>query len=194
MVSALETLRKTVATLVVLSDPEMEAFLSIWSIREIKRKKIITLQGEREKNIYFVLSGAQRIYYSDGQGREATLIFTYPGNFGGMLDSMLTATPSRFSYETLSSSVLLCAPYVKLYELVEQYPGIRTLFNTGIAESLSGVLERLVQMQCFSMEERFRAMMERNPQILQVVPQKYLANYLGMDPTNFSKLINRIKI
>ena len=59
---------------------------------------------------------------------------------------------------------------------------------------MAGVLERLVELQCFSAEEKFRKLLRRSPHLLQLVPHKYLANYLGMDATNFSKLINKVKI
>jgi hypothetical protein len=55
-------------------------------------------------------------------------------------------------------------------------------------------LQRLAELQCFSSEEKFRSLLQRSPHILQLVPHKYLANYLGIDATNFSKFINRIRI
>ncbi len=68
------------------------------------------------------------------------------------------------------------------------------LERVGISGALSGVMERLVEVQAFSSEERFRSLLRRSPHILQLVPHKYLANYLGIDATNFSKLLNRVKI
>jgi len=73
-------------------------------------------------------------------------------------------------------------------------PAIETMIRQGLSHALSGVLERLVELQCFSSEEKFRQLLRRSPHILQLVPHKYLANYLGIEATNFSKLINRVKI
>jgi hypothetical protein len=36
--------------------------------------------------------------------------------------------------------------------------------------------------------------LQRSPHILNLVPHKYLASYLGMDATNFSKLLGSVKI
>jgi hypothetical protein len=68
------------------------------------------------------------------------------------------------------------------------------MVRLGLTHSLAGVLERLVELQCFSSEEKFRQLLRRSPHILQLVPHKYLANYLGIEATNFSKLLNRVKI
>jgi hypothetical protein len=51
-----------------------------------------------------------------------------------------------------------------------------------------------VELQCFSSEEKFKALLRRSPHILGLVPHKYLADYLGINATNFSKLLNSIRI
>jgi CRP-like cAMP-binding protein len=154
----------------------------------------LTVSGEKERFLYFVIDGVQRVYYFDQQNREATLVFTYPPSFGGVLDSMLLGAPSKYFYETLTPSTFLRASYSDVEELSKTYSSIELLIRKGISQSLSGVLERLVELQCFSSEDKFRQLLKRSPHILQLVPHKYLANYLGIDPTNFSKLINKVKI
>jgi hypothetical protein len=62
------------------------------------------------------------------------------------------------------------------------------------AFALKGVLERQIEIQCFSAEEKFRALLKRSPHVLQIVPHKYLASYLGIDPATFSKLLGSVRI
>jgi CRP-like cAMP-binding protein len=177
-----------------LSDKDESAFLSIWQLATAKRKEILTHAGTQEKYLYFVSEGVQRIYYFDEQGREATIIFTYGPSFGGVLDSFMLQQLSKYSYEALTPSVFLRATFVELDQLMKNNPSIESMVRSGITHSLSGILERLVELQCFSSEEKFRKLLQRSPHILQLVPHKYLANYLGIDATNFSKLMNKIKI
>jgi hypothetical protein len=68
------------------------------------------------------------------------------------------------------------------------------MVRIGLTHALAGVLERLVELECFSSEEKFKKLLHRSPHMLQLVPHKYLANYLGIEATNFSKLINKIRI
>ena len=152
------------------------------------------MPGQVEKYLYFVVEGVQRVFYFDENNREATLVFTYPPSFGGVIDSMMNESPSRYYYETLTPSVFLRAPYSEIQKLSTQISVVDVLIKKGIVGALSGVLERLVEVQCYSSEERFRKLLNRSPHILQLVPHKYLANYLGIDATNFSKLINRVRI
>jgi CRP-like cAMP-binding protein len=177
-----------------LPDRDWEDFSKLWKPFSSKRKEIITAIGEKEKYLYFVAEGVQRVYYFDEQNREATLVFTYNPSFGGVLDSLLLQTDSRYFYETLTPSVFLRAPFSELQILMQTKPAIEILIRQGITHTISGLLTRLVELQCYSAEERFLQLLHRSPHILQLVPHKYLANYLGIDATNFSKFINKIKI
>ena len=178
----------------MLPEADKLAFLSIWQPYESKRKEILSRAGEKEKYLYFVVDGVQRIYYFDEQGREATILFTYTPSFGGVLDSFMLQQPAKFFYESLTPSTFLRASYPDLNQLIHTHPNIELMIRQGLSGAMSGILDRLVELQCFSSEEKFRKLLQRSPHILQLVPQKYLANYLGMDATNFSKLMNKVKI
>lgn len=194
MIPHIDLLKQLIDYSYPLPDKEWEIFSKIWTSFTAKRKEVLTCVGEQEKHLYFVVDGVQRVYYFDDQGREATLVFTYSPSFGGVLDSLLLQQPSRYFYETLTPSVFIRASATDLLELTEQSRAIELLVRQGLVQALSGVLERLAELQCYSSEEKFRKLLQRSPHILQRVPHKYLANYLGIDPTNFSKLINKVKI
>lgn len=194
MQTALLQLKQLVSGINPLPDKDWEEFSKLWKPYSVKRKEVLTAMGEKEKYLYFVVEGVQRVYYFDEQNREATLVFTYSPSFGGVLDSLLLQTPSRYFYETLTPSVFLRAPVSELQALMKSRAAIETLIRLGTTHALSGLLTRLVEVQCYTSEERFTELLKRSPHILQLVPHKYLANYLGIDATNFSKFINRIKI
>lgn len=187
-------MRQLVNAIHPLSEGEWERFSAIWQKTEVKRKELLTAAGEPEQYLYFVVAGVQRVFYLDDENREATLVFTYNPSFGGVLDSLMLQTPSAYYYETLTPSVLLKAHHTALHKLMEEISAVEVMIRKGITAATSGVLKRLAELQCFSAEERFRSLLQRSPHILQLVPHRYLANYLGMDATNFSKLMNKVRI
>lgn len=77
---------------------------------------------------------------------------------------------------------------------MQKHRDIETLFRKGTEGILAGVLERQYELMALDIESRFRLFVRRSPHLLHLVPQKDLASYLRIDPTNFSKLYNRIKI
>ena len=190
----LEMLRKFLLFAHPLNEEELEALLSIWHPIECKRKTILTTAGETERYLYFVLEGVQRAFYIGGEKQEATIVFMYPPSFGGVADSFLTQTPSRFFFETLTTSRFLRTTYKQIDGLMTEFPNIQKMVLKLTAMILSGVLERQIEMQCYSAEERFRALLKRSPHVLQIIPHKYLASYLGLDATTFSKLLGSVRL
>lgn len=191
---ASQLLKKLATAIQPLDDVEWKAFESIWTSFTASRKEILTAAEDTEPYLYFVIKGMQRVFYLDDENREATLVFTYPPSFGGVLDSFLLQQPSKYYYETLTPSEFLRASFADMNNLMQQHRGVEALIRKGVTAATSGVLERLVELQCFTAEQRFRKLLQRSPHILQLIPHKYLANYLGMDPTNFSKLMNKVRI
>ncbi len=169
-------------------------FAAIWHPFDAKRKVILSYEHTVEKYLYFVLEGVQRAYYVGEDGKEATLVFTYAPSFGGIADSFLLQAPSRYWYETLTPSRFLRTTFQQLDELMLQHHSLERLIRQLSNQALAGALARQIELQSLAAEDRFRALLHRSPQLLQLVPHKYIANYLGMDASNFSKFLGTIRL
>ncbi|MBS1741549.1 MAG: Crp/Fnr family transcriptional regulator [Bacteroidetes bacterium] len=171
-----------------------DQFLSIWQPYDAKRKTVLTRPGDTERYLYFVTEGIQRVYYYDEHDREATIIFSYPPSFFGIADSFLLQTPSRFFAETLTASSFLRTDFQQLDELMKKDHTVERMIRMLTSAAFSGLMERMIEIQCFSSEEKFVALLKRSPHILNMIPHKYIASYLGIDATNFSKLLSKVRI
>ena len=191
---ALAHLQTTTRQIQPLDTAAWDDFAAIWQPFEAKRKVILTAEGDTEKYVYFVLEGVQRAYAVGEDGREATLVFTYPYSFSGVADSFLLQQASRYYFETLTPSAFLRATFRQLDEVMLRHHSVERMIRMAVSHVLAGVLVRQIELQSFSAEQRFRSLMKRSPHILQLVPHKYLASYLGMDATNFSKFLGNIRL
>ena len=177
-----------------LKPNDFEAFSTIWQPFDAKRKIILTHEGTIEQYVYFVLEGVQRAYSVGKDGRETTLVFSYPPSFSGIADSFLLQKPSKYYLETLTPSSFLRTSYKQLDDLMLKNHAIERLMRLAISQTLAGVLERQIELQSYSAEERFRTLLTRSGHVLTIIPHKYLASYLGMDATNFSKLLATVRV
>jgi CRP-like cAMP-binding protein len=189
----LEGLRQFVNKIHTLSYEEWLAFSVCWQKVKFKRKEVITRAGEVEKYLYFVIGGLQRAYYFDDY-KEVTIVFTYPPSFSGVPDSFQLQIPSDLSFEAITSSTMLRLSYPEFLRLINQYPNIERFVRLATAAALKGVIKRQAEVMIFSAERKFKSLLTRSPHILNLVPHKYLASYLGIDATTFSKLLNSVMI
>ena len=190
----IEELQKFTGAICPLKENEWQSFAEIWQAFDCKRKTVLTAAGETERHLYFVLDGLQRAFYVGEDQKESTIVFTYPYSFSGVADSFLTQTASKYFFETLTASKFLRTTYKQLDELMNKVPAIQQLVLKLTAFALKGVLERQIEIQSFSAEEKFRSLLKRSPHVLQIIPHKYLASYLGIDPATFSKLLGSVRI
>jgi CRP-like cAMP-binding protein len=190
----LDTLHDFVNKLHPLKRNEWEDFSSIWIPVSFKRKTILTAAGETERNLYFVLEGVQRAFYIGSGHPEATIVFTYPYSFSGVADSFLTQQPSKYFLETLTSSKMLRTSFQQVQQMMDKYHNFERWVRLAASHSLKGVLERQVELLSFSAEEKFKTLLNRSPHVLQMIPHKYLASYLGIDPSTFSKLLATVRL
>lgn len=187
-------LKSIVDAIQPLNEEEWNAFAGIWQPFSAKRKTTLTAAGETEKYLYFVADGVQRAYYAKDNDKEATLVFTYAGSFSGVADSFLLQQPSKYFLETLTHSEFIRTSYNQVNELLKKYHAFETFIRKAVSITLAGTLERQIELQCFSAEQKFRVLLKRSPHVLQLIPHKYLASYLGLDATTFSKLLGSVRI
>lgn len=191
---ALEQLQKFITAIHPLNEEEWNDFASIWQPFTAPRKTILTAAGDTEKYLYFVTEGIQRAFYLGDDEKEATIVFTYPYSFSGVADSFLLQQPSKYFLETLTKSEFIRTTFHQVQELMDRYHNFEKLIRKATSYSLAGVLERQIELQCFSAEQKFKTLLKRSPHVLTMIPHKYLASYLGIDATTFSKLLGTVRV
>jgi len=168
-------------------------YISHWTEYKLPKKTIITAPGDTQRYWYYVLEGIQKSYYLTDK-RQHIIAFTYTPSFTGIPESFFTQTPSKYFLETITDSKFLRISFEKHQQLMQEHREIETLFRKATEYLLIGVLERYYELMAFDIETRFKTFVKRSPHLLGMIAQKDLAAYLRIDSTNFSKLINNIRI
>lgn len=195
MEEALHKLQLAVQRVHLLTAEEWLDFASIWQEFSAKRKTILTSAGETEKYLYFVIDGVQRAFYlKEKDDKDATLVFSYTGSFSGVLDSFLLQQPSKYYLETLTQSSFIRTTFLQVEGMITKHRNIETFVRKSLSYTIAGVLERQIELQSFTAEEKFKILLKRSPHVLQIIPHKYLASYMGLDATTFSKLLGSVRI
>ncbi len=176
-----------------LPDEMLEEFVSKWHMKVGQKKEIITNEGVVERYLYFTTKGFQKAYYIK-EGKVFNIAFTYPFAFTCVPESFLTQRPSKYSFECLTDSEFLRITYNDFISFIESNHEMETLLRKTLIGTLGGIVNRYHRMITLTMEERFRDFMKSSPQLINQIPHKEIANYLKIDPTNFSKLLNSVSI
>jgi CRP-like cAMP-binding protein len=171
---------------------------------EIKRKieshsKIITLNGKTElqpigstcKTIYFVIEGAARIFYYKN-GTEVTDFFAVEGNILIRSESLFKNQPTKKGIESIIKSKFLAIDALAIFALFNEYHDLERWFNLLIQDVLMEYIQRIEHFQICSPEERYLQLIAELPQVIKIIPLKFVASYLGVTQVSLSRIRSRI--
>lgn len=176
-----------------ISDSDFEIFVQKFKSKTFEKNEIIVLPGQVQQHLYFVKSGVQMSYF-ESENKQHVIAFTYSPGFCAIPESFLFQKPSSYSLISLTHSEMDYISFHELEEILNQLPAVERLFRKMTEFVLAGMINRHIELKALNMEERFKTFCQRSPHLLQLVPHKYIASYLDIDATNFSKLFNSIKI
>ncbi|WP_316812571.1 Crp/Fnr family transcriptional regulator [Pedobacter heparinus] len=160
--------------------------------KSFKKGDFITVPGQIQRELYFVKSGVQMSYFETGD-KIYTLVFTYFPHLCAIADSFSFHVPSKYHLICLTDSELDYISYENLQKLVDQSQQIERLFRRMTEAMFADMIDLHIELRAMNIEERYKKFCRKSPHLLQIVPHKYIASYLGIDPTNFSKLFNNVK-
>lgn len=163
-----------------------------FKIKTFKKGDFITVPGQIQKELYFVKSGVQMSYY-DSNNKTHVIAFTYKTNLCAIPESFSLQTPSKYYLTCLTNSEMEYLTFEELQNLFDKSQQLERLFRRMTEFVLAGIINRHVELHSLTIEERYKIFCQRSPHLLQLVPHKYIASYLGIDPTNFSKMFNNVK-
>jgi len=160
--------------------------------RHFDKKSIVTTAGEVENYINFIDSGLVRKYYKK-VNEEVNTQISSEGHIIHAQESFHSRTPSEFSIETIEPTELSSITYEcleKMYSSSEKMQRLGRLVITATMVLKDKWLSQLVKL---SPRERFISFVTRHPELMQRVPQKYLASYLNIKPETFSRFKHLVK-
>lgn len=160
--------------------------------KTFKKGDFITVAGQTQRELYLVKSGVQMSYF-DTDNKTHVIAFTYPPNLCAIPESFSFQIPSKYFLTCLTDSELDYITFEELQKLFDQSQQIERLFRRMTEVVLAGMINRHIELHSMTIEERYKTFCQRSSHLLQLVPHKYIASYLGIDPTNFSKLFNTVK-
>lgn len=175
-----------------ISDADYALLAEQLQSRSFKKGDTITVPGQIQRDLYFVNNGVQMAYFDNGD-KTYVISFSYPPNLCAIAESFSFQVPSKYYLTCLTDSDVEYISYEQLQQLVDRSQQIERLFRRMTEAMFAGMIDLHIHLRALTIEERYKAFCQKTPQLLHLVPHKYIASYLGIDPTNFSKLFNQVK-
>lgn len=147
--------------------------------------------GQRPRHLAFVKEGCIR-YFLKMEETEKTFFFFTENTIFADFRALIGEKPSEIYMEAIEPTELLVINYGEIKDLYDQYPAIERAGRMLVERYLISAETRLFSHIKDSPEHRYLEIMNQNPELLQRIPQQYLASYLGVTPVSLSRIKRRV--
>jgi len=193
-VTALIIFRKQLEKYVIFDEAEWAAFKDHVNFKALKKKKHFAEPGTVCNEFGFIVSGSVR-YYHVKDGEEITGYFSFENEYVSSYKSYLTQTPALSYIQALEDTTLVTINY-KNMQLMLGNPLLAykmERFGRLVSEHyLICYEDRVSSFITKSPEERYLDLLNTGMEILQRMPQHYIAHFLGITPVSLSRIRRRI--
>lgn len=183
---------ENISRIVTLTPQEQALFLSNVETKNYKAKTILLNAGEICKHSYFVNSGLLRSFNINDNIVEHVLQFACEGWWIGDMYSLLSQKPGNLFIEVMEDSEVVLLPKENQEKLYAEIPKLERFFRILTENSLVSNQERLMDNLSLTAEEHFEKFCKKYPTLIQKVPQKQIASYIGVTPEFFSKMKSKL--
>jgi CRP-like cAMP-binding protein len=171
-----------------ITDQEFEAFIGAFQLIEYKKGDYFVEYGKVCKQLGFLIQGTVRSFYIDSNGDEITRRLAIEPCMISAYESFITGKTCREYQQFLDNAQVLVIDRKTDLALIESYPKYSHFRRIGIDMEFISVLNYLEQLLEKNAEERYLALAQYRPQIIQRVPLQYIASLLGITPTQLSRI------
>lgn len=189
----MEQIKAYLDQLATISDSDWNFFTSRLQRRLIPKKTVFLKHNEVEHHISFIEFGVVRLFIpKDDPEKEITFGFSFKDQFISAYDSFLTQKPSAYQLQALTETSILSITYDDLQE-VYQTTQIGNLIGRLTAERLFLLKSKREQdLLNLTAEQLYIKIFKERPELLKVIPLKYISSYIGVTAQALSRIRKRV--
>ena len=174
-----------------LTTEEITAISETMTIKSYKKGSILLREGETSSEAYFVLEGCVRQYYLV-DGSEKTNNFFTEEQWVVSIKSISQGIPSDHYIDCCTDVKLVVGNRNKEDALYKQFPKLESISRKVMEKFFSEQQEIMAAYLNDTPEQRYLKLLEKRPDLFQIVPQFQIASYIGVKPESLSRIRKRL--
>jgi CRP-like cAMP-binding protein len=184
----MEMLEETLINIVPFDSETLGQLVSRFSKINLRKGSPFASKGEYSKQMAFVESGLLRAYYCKENGEQYNKTFFTARSFVGAYSSLVTGRKNLIDIDCLTDCRLWVATYRNITELYDQYPQTERLARLLAEQFFVHKEKREIELVTLDAKDRYAIFQQEYPGLDQLIPQYHIASYLGVSPTQLSRI------
>lgn len=181
-------LRNTLKDIVNFDIESLNQLVSCFSETRLKKGSVFAKRGEYSSQVAIVESGVLRAYYTKDNGEQYNKTFFTNKAFVGAYSSLVTGQKNLIDIDCLTDCVLWVARFENIKKLYNKYPQVERLARILAEKFFANKEKREIELVTLDAKDRYAIFQQEHPGVEQLIPQYHIASYLGVSPTQLSRI------
>lgn len=165
----------------------MEIFENLQTI-SVAKGTILLQKGDFCKFTFKVIKGCLKSYVIDKSGKVHVLHFAAEDWIISDMDSFIHNKPATIYIDAIEDSEVALITQSDYSNLRQKGQDVLVELNQKLMKNIIAANKRLANLLSASSEERYADFIETYPTLMQRIPLKLIASYLGMTPEYLSEI------
>jgi CRP-like cAMP-binding protein len=177
-----------------LTDEKWSEYTSYFNRIEVPAKTVLIEEGEVSKKLFIIEKGCVRVWFNNN-GKDLTSQFFFENQSVASIESFMKKFPSPVVVETIEPSVLWWIhknDVDTILEEIKEIPELRDRLINMLFQRTFDYMKHFFSFIKDSPTQRYLSLIEEKPQIVQRVPQHYIASYLGVSTVHLSRIKSKL--
>lgn len=178
-----------------ISHETIEKIMGLGKVVKVKNQTKLVRHNQICTKIYLVVKGGFVCRFIDEELEiEKTINFFFPDfhPFMTCVDSFFSGTKTQCEIRCISNAEVIEFNKKDVEELVYQDLHLLQIYHAQVTTALQEINDFEMKIIAYSSERLYNYLMATHPIIIQQVPAKYIAEFMGISSEWLSKLKHRI--
>ena len=187
-----DSLKRHFQQVLPFTEEELSAVDQYFTERIFAKKAMLLEAPQPCKYLFFIVKGCVRHFHTKNDGNEKTCDISLENQWTTAFMSFNSSCPSNLSLQALEETIVYRISKEELISLYAKHHNFETFGRLMAEQILQRATDTAMYLAADMPEERFQHLLRSRPELFLRVPQKYIANLLGISPESLSRLQKRM--
>ncbi|MBE9583382.1 Crp/Fnr family transcriptional regulator [Mucilaginibacter sp. JRF] len=184
----MDKLRKHIEQVISLTDAEFDHVKSFFTLKKARKNQYLLNEGDEAKHEFLVLSGIYKVFYVDAQDREYIVQFARENWWMSDYEAFFRQKAAGMYIECILPGEVLYSTLETRERLSKELHKMEHFFRVKLTNGYVAQQQRIKLLLSSTPQQRYEEFSKLYPDLLQQVPKKLIAEYLGVSRETLSRL------
>jgi CRP/FNR family transcriptional regulator len=189
----MEKLRKHLEEIIAVSDEEFAYIQTFFTTKRVKKHQYLIQDGDQANFEYLILSGIFRMFYLDSDGKEHIVQFAGENWWMADYQAYFKERKATLHITCMTDAEILCLTLQGRETLATEMHKMEHFFRAKLTNGYIAQQRRIISLLSGNPQQRYEEFAQLYPHLIQQIPKKYIAEYLGVSRETLSRLYSANK-